>query len=153
MDACNIDEIQNLFIYYSACFSKYFPELGFYCNEREFQIHGIVRRYSDITGVSHDGSYFLIEMRKRNTWSTYRYWSVPNFRILTKQKATLFVIQSYAYARTHIHRRSRPYYRFPVRGDWRLGKIPKDNLFPYENRYTYGRSWEPTWFSLPISNI
>lgn len=29
MDACNIDEIQNLFIYYSACFSKYFPELGF----------------------------------------------------------------------------------------------------------------------------
>ena len=59
MDACNIDEIQNLFIYYSACFSKYFPELGFYCNEREFQIHGIVRRYSDITGVSHDGSYFL----------------------------------------------------------------------------------------------
>lgn len=54
MDACNIDEIQNLFIYYSACFSKYFPELGFYCNEREFQIHGIVRRYSDITGVSHD---------------------------------------------------------------------------------------------------
>ena len=32
MDACNIDEIQNLFIYYSACFSKYFPELGFYCN-------------------------------------------------------------------------------------------------------------------------
>ena len=49
MDACNIDEIQNLFIYYSACFSKYFPELGFYCNEREFQIHGIVRRYSDIT--------------------------------------------------------------------------------------------------------
>ena len=56
MDACNIDEIQNLFIYYSACFSKYFPELGFYCNEREFQIHGIVRRYSDITGVSHDGS-------------------------------------------------------------------------------------------------
>ena len=58
MDACNIDEIQNLFIYYSACFSKYFPELGFYCNEREFQIHGIVRRYSDITGVSHDGSYF-----------------------------------------------------------------------------------------------
>lgn len=65
MDACNIDEIQNLFIYYSACFSKYFPELGFYCNEREFQIHGIVRRYSDITGVSHDGSYFLIEMQKR----------------------------------------------------------------------------------------
>ena len=56
MDACDIDEIQNLFIYYSACFSKYFPELGFYCNEREFQIHGIVRRYSDITGVSHDGS-------------------------------------------------------------------------------------------------
>ena len=55
MDACDIDEIQNLFIYYSACFSKYFPELGFYCNEREFQIHGIVRRYSDITGVSHDG--------------------------------------------------------------------------------------------------
>ena len=46
MDACDIDEIQNLFIYYSACFSKYFPELGFYCNEREFQIHGIVRRYS-----------------------------------------------------------------------------------------------------------
>ena len=65
MDACNIDEIQNLFIYYSACFSKYFPELGFYCNEREFQIHGIVRRYSDITGVSHDGSYFLIENAKR----------------------------------------------------------------------------------------
>lgn len=64
MDACNIDEIQNLFIYYSACFSKYFPELGFYCNEREFQIHGIVRRYSDITGVSHDGSYFLIDAKR-----------------------------------------------------------------------------------------
>ena len=59
-----MDEIQNLFIYYSACFSKYFPELGFYCNEREFQIHGIVRRYSDVTGVSRDGSYFLIEMQK-----------------------------------------------------------------------------------------
>ena len=81
MDACNIDEIQNLFIYYSACFSKYFPELGlgFYCNEREFQIHGIVRRYSDVTGVSHDGSYFLIEI--------YLPLLVGSkFRILTKQK-------------------------------------------------------------------
>jgi len=42
MDACNIDEIQNLFIYYSACFSKYFPELGFYCNERELSCGDIV---------------------------------------------------------------------------------------------------------------
>ena len=85
MDACNIDEIQNLFIYYSACFSKYFPELGFYCNEREFQIHGIVRRYSDITGVSHDGSYFLIEMRKE--YLIYLPLLVGSkFRILTKQK-------------------------------------------------------------------
>ena len=78
MDACNIDEIQNLFIYYSACFSKY-------CNEREFQIHGIVRRYSDITGVSHDGSYFLIEMRKE--YLIYLPLLVGSkFRILTKQK-------------------------------------------------------------------
>ncbi len=85
MDACNIDEIQNLFIYYSACFSKYFPELGFYCNEREFQIHGIVRRYSDITGVSHDGSYFLIEMRKE--YLIYLPLLVGSkFRILTKRK-------------------------------------------------------------------
>lgn len=85
MDACNIDEIQNLFIYYSACFSKYFPELGFYCNEREFQIHGIVWRYSDITGVSHDGSYFLIEMRKE--YLIYLPLLVGSkFRILTKQK-------------------------------------------------------------------
>ena len=85
MDACNIDEIQNLFIYYSACFSKYFPELGFYCNEREFRIHGIVRRYSDITGVSHDGSYFLIEMRKE--YLIYLPLLVGSkFRILTKQK-------------------------------------------------------------------
>ena len=74
MDACNIDEIQNLFIYYSACFSK-----------REFQIHGIVRRYSDITGVSHDGSYFLIEMRKE--YLIYLPLLVGSkFRILTKQK-------------------------------------------------------------------
>ena len=71
MDACNIDEIQNLFIYYSACFSKYFPEL--------------VRRYSDITGVSHDGSYFLIEMRKE--YLIYLPLLVGSkFRILTKQK-------------------------------------------------------------------
>ena len=80
MDACDIDEIQNLFIYYSACFSKYFPEL-----EREFQIHGIVRRYSDVTGVSHDGSYFLIEMRKE--YLIYLPLLVGSkFRILTKQK-------------------------------------------------------------------
>ena len=60
-------------------------ELGFYCNEREFQIHGIVRRYSDITGVSHDGSYFLIEMRKE--YLIYLPLLVGSkFRILTKQK-------------------------------------------------------------------
>ena len=29
---------------------------------------------------------------------------------------------------------------FPYEEIERLGKIPKDNLFPYENRYTYGRS-------------
>ena len=75
MDACNIDEIQNLFIYYSACFSKYFPELGFYCNEREFQIHGIVRRYSDITGVSHEEYLIYLPLLVGS-----------KFRILTKQK-------------------------------------------------------------------
>ncbi|MFS2933670.1 hypothetical protein, partial [Parabacteroides distasonis] len=93
MDACNIDEIQNLFIYYSACFSKYFPELGCYCNEREFQIHGIVRRYSDITGVSHDGSYFLIEMRKE--YLIYLPLLVGSkFRILTKGEFYQFNLSS-----------------------------------------------------------
>ena len=32
MDACNFDVIQNLFIFFAGCFSKYFPELGLYCN-------------------------------------------------------------------------------------------------------------------------
>lgn len=27
MDVCSLEEIQNLFIFYDTCFSKYFPEL------------------------------------------------------------------------------------------------------------------------------
>ena len=33
MDVCSLEEIQNLFIFYDTCFSKYFPELEFYCIE------------------------------------------------------------------------------------------------------------------------
>lgn len=44
MDACSLEEIQNLFISYHACFSRYFPELGFFCNEKEFHVHGIIRK-------------------------------------------------------------------------------------------------------------
>lgn len=29
MDVCSLEEIQNLFIFYDTCFSKYFPELNF----------------------------------------------------------------------------------------------------------------------------
>lgn len=66
-------------------FQQVFSRVRFYCNEREFQIHGIVRRYSDVTGVSHDGSYFLIEMRKE--YLIYLPLLVGSkFRILTKQK-------------------------------------------------------------------
>ena len=38
MDVCSLEEIQNLFIFYDTCFSKYFPELEFYCNEKEFHV-------------------------------------------------------------------------------------------------------------------
>lgn len=65
MDLCSLEEIQNLFISYHACFSKYFPELEFYCNEKEFHVHGIIRRYSDITGVCYNATHFMIEMKKK----------------------------------------------------------------------------------------
>ena len=50
MDACDIDEIQNLFIYYSACFSKYFPELRVYCNEEGIPRYMVSCGDSDVTG-------------------------------------------------------------------------------------------------------
>lgn len=64
MDVCSLDEIQDLFIQYAVCFSGYFPELGFECNEKGFQVHGVIRRYKDITGVSYDASHFLVEIRR-----------------------------------------------------------------------------------------
>lgn len=65
MDLCSLEEIQNLFISYHACFSRYFPELGFFCNEKEFHVHGIIRKYSDITGIGYDTTHFMIEMKKK----------------------------------------------------------------------------------------
>ena len=49
MDVCSLEEIQNLFIFYDTCFSKYFPELEFYCNEKEFHVHSITVSYTHLT--------------------------------------------------------------------------------------------------------
>lgn len=85
MDVCSLEEIQDLFISYHAYFSKYFPELEFYCNEKGFQVHGIIRKYSDIKGVCYNTTHFMIEMKKE--YVIYLPLSVDaRFRILTKQK-------------------------------------------------------------------
>lgn len=85
MDVCSLDEIQSLFISYSVCFSRHFPELGFYCNEKEFHVRGIIRKYSDITGACHSTTHFIIEMKKE--YVIYLPLLIDaKFRILTKQK-------------------------------------------------------------------
>ena len=85
MDVCSLEEIQNLFIFYDTCFSKYFPELDFYCNEKEFPVHSIIRKYSDIKGVCYNTTHFIIEMKQE--YVIYLPLSIDaKFRILTKQK-------------------------------------------------------------------
>lgn len=77
MDVCSLEEIQNLFIFYDTCFSKYFPELEFYCNEKEFHVHSII--------VCYNTTHFIIEMKQE--YVIYLPLSIDaKFRILTKQK-------------------------------------------------------------------
>ncbi len=86
MDVCSLDEIQNLFIIYSVCFGGHFPELGFFCDEKEFRIHHVIRKYKDVTGVSYTPSHFLIEIRKE--YLIYLpLLSGAEFRIMVKGKS------------------------------------------------------------------
>ena len=73
MDVCSLEEIQNLFIFYDTC------------NEKEFHVHSIIRKYSDIKGVCYNTTHFIIEMKQE--YVIYLPLSIDaKFRILTKQK-------------------------------------------------------------------
>lgn len=64
MNVCRVEDYKQLILSYDSCFSTFYPDLNFYCDDEIFTVKGIIRKYTDISGVDLNMDYFIIAMKK-----------------------------------------------------------------------------------------